>query len=148
LDTTSEGYLELNKKLCVIESIKCYIEHLSLFHKYELLLPPSLSDNLTDMDNSGGSALNVVRNKNYVNEMDVNLKIMHSRWVKRRSQEQADESSVETNKYPFTYMIDCIVEECRNYASTCSIFSLQPDPDNPNVLAYPPKSINVTSFFF
>ena len=48
------------------------------------------------------------RNRNLVKEMDVNFKIITNRWFKRR-QEQSE--SEEENKYPFTFMIDCLIEE-------------------------------------
>ncbi len=127
----------------MIESLKCYIEHLSLFHKFELLLPlsvTSLADNYAETENANGSAVTTARNKNYISEMSVNLKVMHSRWIKRR-QEQAEASENHENKYPFTYMIDCIVEECKNYANTCSMFTNQ--LESANFLVYPPKSVNV-----
>ncbi len=143
MDTTNEGYVELNKKLCVIETLKCYIEHLSLFHKFELLLPPSvasMAENIVESEDANGAAVTIVRNKNYISEMSVNLKVMQSRWVKRR-QEQGEANENLDDKYPFTYMIDCIIEECKNYANTCSMFTQH--VDNPNSLIYPPKSINV-----
>lgn len=136
LDTTSEGRAELNKKLCVIESLKCYIEHLSLFHKYDLLIPPPLRSRFVDNEH---------KRQNYIKEMNVNFRIIHSKWKKRR-QVNCDEivsaitlsslhPDLDENKYPFTYMIDCIVEECKLYSNTAKLFA--------ESLVYPPKTINV-----
>ena len=104
LNSSHQGQIELNKKLCIIECLKCYIEHLNLFHKYELLLPPELTLNCNNDVNK------MPRNRNLVKEMDVNFKIITNRWFKRR-QEQSE--SEEENKYPFTFMIDCLIEECK-----------------------------------
>lgn len=157
LHTTSEGHIQLNKKLCIIESLKLYIEHLALFNKYDFILPPSinLNDSMASQQNSNGNM------KNYFSEIQVSLKIISNRWVKRR-QEQYDEykqnidikENVERN-FPFTYMIDCIVEECKLYAATSKFLTKtlrQEKQHDPKVLqeeceslfesnSYPPKSI-------
>ena len=43
LHASSEGHIQLNKKLCIIESFKCYVEHLMLFNKFDFILPPSMN---------------------------------------------------------------------------------------------------------
>ena len=40
LNSSHQGHIKLNMKLCLIESLKCYVEHLILFDKFELLMPP------------------------------------------------------------------------------------------------------------
>ena len=150
MSTTSDGHAELNKKLCAIESLKCYIEHLSLFHKFGLLLPPpppatmcSLADeNLAESreheTTEAGSSRLPVRNNNanFLNEMSVNLKSINARWTRRRQDSQVAQIGEQTT-YPFTYMIDCIIEECKMYANTSKFFVQA----NENAV-YPPKSIN------
>ena len=46
LNSSHQGQIELNKKLCIIECLKCYVEHLNLFHKYELLLSSRIDTKL------------------------------------------------------------------------------------------------------
>ena len=65
--------------------------------------------------------------------MDVNFKIITNRWFKRR-QEQSE--SEEENKYPFTFMIDCLIEECK-LNSNVTKFLIKESNDT-----YPPRSIN------
>ena len=77
---------------------------LKFFHKYELLLPPELTLN-TDSSK-------LPRHRNLVREMDVNFKIIVKRWTKRR-EEQLDQTYKDDSKYPFTFMIDCLIEECK-----------------------------------
>lgn len=113
LNSSHEGHIELNKKLCLIECLKCFVEHLVLFHKFELLIPPETCSSKSDDPTARG-------NKNYLAEMKINFKLIRNRWVKRR-QEQMDRTdpnietsmSVNQKKYPFTYMIDCLIEECK-----------------------------------
>lgn len=146
LDTTPDGYTQLNKKLCVIESLKCYVEHLILFNKFELLLPPSLNTTEADLNDSS------ILIKNYINEMEVNFKVIQNRWSTRR---QDQLNSKQASKYPFTYMIDCLVEECKLYANTSKLFvkkekkHVKFSDEQPieltfsNSQIYPPKSILV-----
>lgn len=137
LNSTNEGYEQLNKKLCVVESIKCYVEHLILFNKYELLLAPFVNSHEADLNDS--SCLF----KNYINEIQGNFKIIQNRCAKRR-QEQSKE------KYPFTYMIDCLIEECRPFANVSKFFLKNSkkqvkfsDQSSDENLIYPPKTILV-----
>lgn len=136
LNSTSEGHEQLNKKLCIVESIKCYAEHLMLFNKYELILPPLLNTNETDLNESSSLF------KNYLNEIQGNFKIIQNRCVKRR-QEQTKQ------KYPFTYMIDCLIEECMPFANVSKFFLKNKkqvkfsDQGVDENLTYPPKSILV-----
>lgn len=115
LNSSHEGHIELNKKLCLIECLKCYVEHLVLFHKFELLIPPE-SGTATNDDSQSAS---VKSNKNFMNEMKVSFKLIHNRWSKRRQQQwdrlNGLDSGLDVNqrKYPFTYMIDCLIEECK-----------------------------------
>lgn len=95
--------------------------------------------------------------RKYLNEMLINFKIIENRWIKRR-QEQANllsaiNSSKITNDgddnsdiiYPFTYMIDCLLEECKSYATVAQLFLPSQSPDQENFLrcGYPPKSLIV-----
>ncbi|RNA06003.1 hypothetical protein BpHYR1_053722 [Brachionus plicatilis] len=139
LNSTSEGHDQLNKKLCSLESIKCFVEHLILFNKFELLLPPSASSHDTDLNDS--SCLF----KNYLNEIEGNFKIIQNRCSKRRLEQT-------NHKYPFTHMIDCLIEECRPFANVSKFFLKNKkqvkfsdqgnrcDSDDLNSI-YPPKSI-------
>lgn len=151
LDTTNEGYAELKKKLCIIESLKCYVEHLILFDKFGLILPvsPSLDENPNE---------NVLNNC-YINEMQINFKIIENRWVKRRQEQLEYLKSINSEqeqqqKYPFTYIIDCFIEECKLFANTSNLFAkskaktvkFADESDEINDFkssnVYPPKSIN------
>ncbi|CAF1033811.1 unnamed protein product [Brachionus calyciflorus] len=142
LDTTQDGYAQLNKKLCIIESIKCYVEHLALFNKFELLLPPSLTSQDTSLNDS-------CLFRNYINEMEVNFKLIQSRWTTRHQEQQ---SNIKTDKkYPFTYIIDCLIEECKSFANTSKLFvkpvhkkvKFSDEKQEPiiNQFVYPPKSL-------
>ena len=66
------------------------------------------------------AAENNVINKNYLREMKVNFKLISNRWVKRRDDQikrlnnyQNGDMDENERKYPFTYLIDCLIEECR-----------------------------------
>ena len=128
----------MNKKLCIIECTKCYVEHLNLFHKYELLLPPGLTLN--------GDTNKVPRNKNLVKEMDVNFLIIENRWTKRR-EDQFDPHYNEENKYPFTFMIDCLIEECKLNANVTKFLCGNNSKETTNKF-YPPRSFNVIFILF
>lgn len=168
LDTTSDGYAQLNKKLCLIESLKCYVEHLILFNKFDLLLAPKIQ--LPPADEtvpSSGPADNDAELpkpntiKNYTKEMEINFKIIQNRWLKRRQEAAEQQGQISSTNgadilYPFTYMIDCLVEECKSYANVSKLFnrvkskvkfSDECDPnayDEAGSNVYPPKSINVS----
>ena len=142
--------MELNKKICLIECLKCYVEHLILFHRFELLVPPQL--------NPVGEAVDHTSNRNYLNEMKVNFQIIGNRWRKRR-EEQSDRLSADRSayldanerKYPFTYMIDCLTEECRHNSLVAKYLSRPKTTINENQQPlesfYPPNSIIVTIFW-
>jgi hypothetical protein len=139
LNSTNQGQIELNKKLCIIECTKCYVEHLNLFHKYEMLLPPEIVLN-TDLNK-------VPRNRNIVKEMDVNFKIIANRWIKRR-EEQFSQANNDENRYPFTFMIDCLIEECKLNSNVSKFLKIQSDSKNKTdedeiINFYPPRSFNV-----
>ncbi len=116
LNSSHQGHVELNKKLCLIECVKCYVEHLILFHKFELLMPPDVASDTNDSDENPAKR----RMKNYMAEMRVNFKLIGNRWATRRADqldrldpEKASGLDENERKYPFTYMIDCLIEECR-----------------------------------
>ena len=149
LNGSHQGHVELNKKICLIECLKCYVEHLILFHRFELLVPPQL--------NPVGEAVDHTSNRNYLNEMKVNFQIIGNRWRKRR-EEQSDRLSADRSayldanerKYPFTYMIDCLTEECRHNSLVAKYLSRPKTTINENQQPlesfYPPNSIIVTIF--
>jgi hypothetical protein len=138
LNSSAQGQIELNKKLCIIECAKCYVEHLNLFHKYELLLPLELTLN-TDSSR-------VPRQRNIFREMDVNFKIIEKRWTKRK-EEKLNQVSNEENKYPFTFMIDCLIEECKLNSNVTKFLSDKIDSKDEGIKHfYPPKSFNVLTF--
>ena len=140
LNSSAQGQIELNKKLCIIECAKCYVEHLNFFHKYELLLPPELTLN-TDSSK-------LPRHRNLVREMDVNFKIIVKRWTKRR-EEQLDQTYKDDSKYPFTFMIDCLIEECKLNSNVTKFLAGKIDSKDEEIKSfYPPKSFNVSVFFF
>jgi hypothetical protein len=121
LNSSHEGHIELNKKLCLIECLKCYVEHLTLFHKFELLIPPEAS---------GVKSEDARGHKNYIAEMKINFKLIRNRWVKRRQEQferldpnSKSDMSVNQKKYPFTYMIDCLIEECKLNSVVCKFLS-------------------------
>lgn len=135
LNSTAQGQAELNKKLCIIECTKCYVEHLNFFHKYELLLPPELTLN--------SDSNKAPRFRNLVREMDVNFIVITNRWKKRR-EEQLDQVCKEENKYPFTFMVDCLIEECRLNSNVTKFLSGNNNSKDEEIkLFYPPKSFNV-----
>ena len=78
LNSSHQGHVELNKKLCLIECLKCYVEHLILFHKFELLATPEVASCTIE------PAASTRTMKNYMAEMNVNFKLIENRWVKRR----------------------------------------------------------------
>jgi hypothetical protein len=157
MNTTQEGFAELNKKLCVIECLKCYTEHLSLFHKFDLLLPPSFGSSSSSTSNSmpqSSSDNLAVKSKNYIREMSINFSLITKRWQKRRqelvelNEAAASLGSNNSNdqKYPFTYMIDCIIEESKQYANTAKFFTHLKNNKNADLGTnenYPPKSLYV-----
>ena len=120
--TSREGIAQLNKKLCIVESIKFYVEHLILFHKFDMLLaPPSPPASQQQQQD-------VISTPNYLSDMQINFKIIENRWAKRRQEQVELENAITSNSshssetaddssdivYPFTYMIDCLFEECRS----------------------------------
>jgi len=120
LNSSHQGHIDLNKKLCLIECVKCYIEHLILFHKFELLIPPDVVANGSEVINEDDLEPSKRRMKNYLAEMKVNFKLIENRWTTRRAEqfdrlepEKANYLNENERKYPFTYMIDCLIEECR-----------------------------------
>lgn len=153
LDMTSrDGLEQLNKKLCVIESIKFYVEHLILFHKFEMLLPPKTDVRDATRDEP------IIPARNNISEMQVNFTIIEKRWVQRRQEQiqllEVINAPVTENTdviYPFTYLIDCLFEECRAYANVAHLFTAPGAPqsldDTENYLGYgyPPKSLMVIS---
>jgi hypothetical protein len=160
LHTTSEGHIQLNKKLCIIESLKLYIEHLALFNKFDFILPPAINLNESNCALQSSNNTNM---KNYFNEIQISLKIISNRWIKRRQEQNAeykhnlDAAENAERNFPFTYMIDCIVEECELFAATSKflIKKLNHKKQNENKIpleecdsnlfesnSYPPKSIN------
>lgn len=157
--TSREGIAQLNKKLCIVESIKFYVEHLILFHKFDMLIaPPSPSASQQQQE-----ATSTTSTPNYLSDMQINFKIIENRWAKRRqeqvelenaitsssSSEHANESADRNNDlvYPFTYMIDCLFEECRSYANVASFFFAAHEHHQSigevTRVGYPPKSLIV-----
>lgn len=140
LNASHQGQIELNKKLCLIECLKCYVEHLNLFHKFELLVPPELNLNSNDSSRA-------LRQRNLVKETDVNFKIIANRWIKRREDQLDFERNtcyVDDQKYPFTFMLDCLIEECKQ---NCLMAKFLTGKDIIQVEKlknyYPPKSFHV-----
>ena len=136
LDTTNEGHAQLNKKLCVVESLKLYVEHLVMFHKFDLLIPPSLNsleNSFSSKENSNSADQPLANSKSYLNEIQIDFKLIQNRWTKRREEQlefyksnkdtyySKDENAQEKN-FPFTYMIDCILEDCKMYANVSKFF--------------------------
>lgn len=160
--TSHEGQTELNKKLCIIESIKFYVEHLMLFHKFEMLLVPrpvlterAGGDDDDDVDSTP---------HNYISEMQINFKIIENRWIKRRQEQFELLNAINSSSsggnpqqdiiYPFTYLIDCLFEECRGYSNVAKLFAKSDDQkevqSQRDVIVgygYPPKSLIVRRFF-
>lgn len=157
LDTSQEGYVELNKKLCTIESIKFYVEHLSLFNRFELLVapqPPILTtESLSPL---------MSPQKNYLGDMEINFRIIENRWRQRRNEQALELTSTSSStatassgtntdiSYPFTYLVDCLLEECGLYAnvskflgSRCSLKRTRSNEMTNFFGSYPPKSIIV-----
>jgi len=102
-----------------------------------MLLPPDVVLN-TDLNKAP-------RNRNLVKEMDVNFKIIANRWIKRR-EEQFDQADNHENRYPFTFMIDCLIEECKLNSNVSKFLKSQTDSKNEDEIInfYPPRSFNVT----
>ena len=154
LNSSQKGRIELNKKLCIVECLKSYVEHLILFHKFELLLPPKLNIVAeSELEDKMPTATN--KNKNYLSEMEVNFKIIKNRWLNRRKSQMnncamLDKTDEIDRKYPFTYMIDCLIEECKLNSKIAKFLSqikksfFESDSETKNV--YPPVSINVKRF--
>lgn len=152
LDTTNQGLAELNKKLCIIESLKFYVEHLTLFHKYDLLLMAT--------SNYNGDTIAIAASdpqfipKNYTKEILNNLKIISNKWTDRRKDQIEQQEHIKNNminqdiekKYPFTYMIDCLIEECLLFSNTSKFFTkkqtitIEDETTYSNI--YPPKNLN------
>lgn len=66
------------------------------------------------------AAENNMSSKNYLREMKVNFKLISNRWIKRRNDQlkrlnasQNGDMNENEKKYPFTYLIDCLIMECR-----------------------------------
>ncbi len=152
LDTTNEGLAELNKKLCIIESLKFYVEHLTLFHKYDLLLMQT-SNYVGDTSTISASDPQFI-SKNYTKEMLANLKLISNRWIDRRNNQIEQSELIKNNitnqeidkKYPFTYMIDCLIEECLLFANTSKFFTknqiIRIEDETSYSAIYPPKTLN------
>ncbi len=152
LDTTNEGLAELNKKLCIVESIKFYVEHLTLFHKYDLLLMPTPNYN-SDTSTIAASDPQFIQ-KNYTNEVLTNLKLISNRWTDRRKDQIEQLEKIKNNttnqevekKYPFTYMIDCLIEECLLFANTSKLFlkkqTITIEEEICLSSIYPPRTLN------
>lgn len=168
--TSREGQCELSKKLCIIESIKFYVEHLMLFHKFNMLMPPPPPPPTSTSSTKVTNGQDLVVQANYLSEMQVNLKIIENRWMKRRQEqiEQIDaiSSSTDDNRtattasadtdtnhdinYPFTYLVDCLFEECRGYANIAPLFvnsTTTTTGQRSDLGGYPPKSIIVSCYF-
>ena len=139
LDTTSEGRAHLVKKLCMCESLKLFVEHITLFNKYDVLLPPSSSSSSSSshVSDQQQQQQQQLEHRNFTLETLATLKSIGVT-VSRRSDTDTDTSSVQPSsskfksKYPFTYMIDCLLTECRQYAATSSFLTTG---------VYPPKSL-------
>lgn len=121
LNSSQQGHIELNKKLCLIECLKCYVEHLMLFNKFEMLIPPEV----TSLNNDETVTRPM---KNYMTEMKINFKLIGIRWAKRREEQLArlnKNLDMEPNqrKYPFTYIIDCLIEECKQNSVVAKFLS-------------------------
>lgn len=152
--TSREGQAQLNKKLCVVESIKFYVEHLILFHKFNMFMAPS------PMSSKSSEEEKDVVPTNYLSEMQINFKIIENRWMKRRQEQieqinslgggasttNTDDKSDDSDiNYPFTFLIDCLFEECRGYANVAPFFGVGGQkPINESLSGYPPKSLIVS----
>ena len=161
LETTSrEGHAQLNKRLCIIESMKFYVEHLVLFHKFEMLLAPPRPH--TSPQKAAAAQDNVVvTHRNYLSEMHINFAIIEKRWITRRQQQDELLNAIATTGdnsgdgadviYPFTYLIDCLFEECRAFANVAQLFhpgKTNDERDNETFVGgYPPKSLIVIRAF-
>jgi hypothetical protein len=156
INSNSAIHIELNKKLCCTQALKCFIEHLILFHKFDLILPPcvTMPANVYEDDDLNVAA-SISNRKNYLNEMHVNFKVIENRWTMRREQQRELLKPISTaptsaQKYPFTYMIDCLIEECRPYALNARFLDkptfVNAEQLNSSVRynSYPPKSLLVS----
>lgn len=172
--TSREGQSQLNKKLCIIESLKFYVEHLILFHKFHMLaspppLPMTTPSSTTSSHVDEDTAASVEANTNYLHLMQVNLEVIQKRWLTRRqnqmeqqngekptaesrgSEENDDDDDEEDITYPFTYMIDCLFEECKGYANVAPLFTTSHENGQMTKSigeiingGYPPKSLIVS----
>ncbi len=155
LDTTNEGHVQLKKKLCIVESLKLYVEHLTLFHKYDLLIMPPSNLNESIALAASDPQYVPVTNKNYTKEMIINFKVIQNRWLERRKEqlEHKKNSTAAKNltdiekRYPFTYLIDCLMEECLLYANTSKYFTsnisvIKENEEAAYANIYPPQTLN------
>ena len=139
-NSTKEGQIQLNKKLCVIESIKFYVENLILFNDCDLILPAKAhSDSSSELDTFENQ--NPTLTNNLLNEIQTSLKNMFDKWAQRRKG-QDDFSKLTDADKPYNYLIDSFFDECKLYANVSKLFTKQEEQNEEslNTNVHIPKS--------
>jgi hypothetical protein len=113
-NSTKEGHIQLNKRTCIIESIKFYVENLIHFNQFDLILPAKAqSESSSDSDIFDSEAPSPTTTTNLLQEVQTCLKDTFLKWSHRRKEQS------------FTYLIDSFIEESKLHANVAKLFTKQ-----------------------
>jgi hypothetical protein len=136
LNQTSDGFIELNKKVKVLNAFSLFCEHLLLFLDFDLLpekIGRGFSYKQTDPCFCCGLSLVFAsffaKDENCVTSISKFFDFAHLQncWAQRRKSVLFGQ----TNKYEHTFMIDTLLNECKPYVNTSCLVKTG---------TYPPKA--------